>query len=293
MKNCTTSMLMANFNNGQYIGEAIESVLKQTYGDWELIIVDDASTDDSISVIKGYLSDSRIKLYMNKKNLGCGAAKRRCLEEASGEIVGVLDPDDILDEKAMEIMVAAHQEHPDCGLVYSNLYKCDKDLNIVGKLNWVGKENPSKTNLLEPKVSAFRTFKKEVYKKTSGYDPELKSAVDKDIIYKLEEIGDTLYIDEYLYYYRFHEKGIASLGRSSEEARVFEYIAKYKAYNRRMGSSIPNYSKNEMAELMYEGFLRALLYYPKKCFWFLGKAIKLNPNIFLVIRVIFQKIVKK
>ena len=61
------SILMANYNKAAYVGEAIESVLEQSWSKWELIIVDDCSTDDSVEIIKKYLSDRRIKLFKNKK----------------------------------------------------------------------------------------------------------------------------------------------------------------------------------------------------------------------------------
>ena len=64
------SIVMASYNYASIIGEAIESVINQTYKDWELIIVDDGSADNSVEVIKKYLSDNRIKLYINEKNLG-------------------------------------------------------------------------------------------------------------------------------------------------------------------------------------------------------------------------------
>ena len=65
------SILMANFNKGEFIQQAIESVLGQTYKNWELVIVDDASTDNSVEVIKKFLSYSRITFYQNKYNQQC------------------------------------------------------------------------------------------------------------------------------------------------------------------------------------------------------------------------------
>ena len=64
------SVLIANYNNAKYIKKAIESVLKQTYKNWEIVIVDDASTDNSLEVIRPYLKDKRIKLVKHKENQG-------------------------------------------------------------------------------------------------------------------------------------------------------------------------------------------------------------------------------
>ena len=61
---------MANYNNGEYIGEAIESVLNQSFTDWELIVIDDSSTDNSVAVIENYLNDGRIRFLKNRENIG-------------------------------------------------------------------------------------------------------------------------------------------------------------------------------------------------------------------------------
>ena len=66
------SILVANYNNGRYLQEAIDSILAQTYDNWEVILVDDKSTDDSPVIYGKYASDSRFKIYYNDVNRGCG-----------------------------------------------------------------------------------------------------------------------------------------------------------------------------------------------------------------------------
>ena len=77
------SIIMASYNYADIIGEAIESVINQTYTDWELIIVDDGSKDDSVEVIKKYLTDTRIKLFVNEENLGLAKTVQKGVEIAS------------------------------------------------------------------------------------------------------------------------------------------------------------------------------------------------------------------
>ena len=77
------SILIANYNNGAFLQEAIDSVLAQTYGHWEVILVDDKSTDDSPAIYEKYSADSRFKIYYNDKNRGCGFTKHRCAELAT------------------------------------------------------------------------------------------------------------------------------------------------------------------------------------------------------------------
>ncbi len=102
------SILIANYNNGKYIRQCFDSILAQTWKDWEVIIVDDGSTDDSVEVIENLIKDdSRFKLFASERNLGCGSAKRRCAELATGTICGYLDPDDALTPDALDQSIIA------------------------------------------------------------------------------------------------------------------------------------------------------------------------------------------
>lgn len=88
------SVITPAYNVAPYIGQCIESVQAQTLPDWEMIIVDDASTDDTVAVVQQYLGDPRIRLLCNVQNLGPGGTRNRALEAAQGEWVAVLDADD-------------------------------------------------------------------------------------------------------------------------------------------------------------------------------------------------------
>ncbi|MBR5957742.1 MAG: glycosyltransferase family 2 protein [Salinivirgaceae bacterium] len=86
MKNPLFSVLIANYNNGRYLQEAVDSVRSQTYTNWEIILVDDASTDNSKELYKELEKDSHIHIFYNEENKGCGYTKRRCAELAKGEV---------------------------------------------------------------------------------------------------------------------------------------------------------------------------------------------------------------
>ena len=98
------SIIMANYNNGEYIEEAINSVLQQTYKNWELLICDDASTDDSVSRISKYLNDPRVRLLQNDKNRGIIYSENRLIKNCRSEFIGILDSDDALDNNAIDTM---------------------------------------------------------------------------------------------------------------------------------------------------------------------------------------------
>lgn len=88
------SIIMPSYNTVNFIGESIESVLAQTYQNWELLVVDDCSTDDSVSVIDSY-GDSRIKSFVNEKNSGAAETRNRAIREAKGKYIAFLDSDDL------------------------------------------------------------------------------------------------------------------------------------------------------------------------------------------------------
>ncbi len=99
------SILIANYNNGKYLEEALQSVFQQTCTDWEIVLVDDCSTDGlSEQIYAQYADDNRIHIYRNEKNMGCGYTKRRCAELATGKWCVYLDPDDMLRRDALSIV---------------------------------------------------------------------------------------------------------------------------------------------------------------------------------------------
>lgn len=253
----TFSVIIANYNNDRYIEAAINSVFNQSYGNWELVIVDDASTDDSLSIINPYLKDERVHLIKHEKHLGCGAAKRTAAIHSSGEILGELDADDLLDRMAIEIMVREHKSNPGIGLIYSTHYNfVDSTLNCKKAL-WVGVAENGGTHLAAPKVSQFRTFKKSAYKKTDGFSAQLKAAVDRDLVYKLEEVTDFKFIDECLYYRRVHENGISQF-KQARSADFYDTIARHEAYLRRLRNGCANISRAQINNRLKNSFIESI-----------------------------------
>lgn len=127
------SVLVANYNCGQYLQQAIDSVLVQDYKSIEIVILDDGSTDNSRNIYDKYSEDERFRIIYNEKNRGVGYAKRRLIESANGEFCGFLDADDALCGGAILTMVTAHKEHPDCSVMLSRHYNCDDQLNIISE----------------------------------------------------------------------------------------------------------------------------------------------------------------
>lgn len=256
------SLLVANYNNGLYIEECINSIFKQTYQNWEIILIDDASTDNSREIYNKYVNDKRIKILFNNKNKGCGYTKRKCVDIASGAICGFLDPDDAITPDALEIMVQSHKKHPNASIIYSTHYVCDPFLN-VSYIAAQAKQIPSNTSYLESGtgiITAFASFKKGNYNKTKGINPKLTKAVDQDLYLKLEETGSTIFVNKPLYHYR-HHKGSISLNANTTGAMLWAKLCQIEAYKRRKRQALNtiNISKDKLVSLKKET-LHIILY---------------------------------
>lgn len=126
------SVIMPSYNTADYIADSIKSVISQTYQNWELIIVDDCSTDNTDDIVS-YFSDNRIKYMKNKKNMGAAATRNRALREAKGEWIAFLDSDDLWLPNKLEKQINFMKSN---GYVFSyhNYEKIDENnenLNVI------------------------------------------------------------------------------------------------------------------------------------------------------------------
>ena len=115
------SVVMSVFNSELYVKEAIDSILNQTFEDFEFIILDDGSTDKSVDIIQGY-TDSRIRFFQNDKNLGLRGSLNRGLQLAEGKYIARMDSDDIAVERRFEIQVKYLEQHPDVVMCGGNVH---------------------------------------------------------------------------------------------------------------------------------------------------------------------------
>jgi glycosyltransferase involved in cell wall biosynthesis len=227
------SVVMANYNKGPYIDEAIRSVLAQSFKNWELIIVDDGSTDDSLERVRRYLGDSRIRLFEKQTNEGLPRAMIYGLAMISSEIIGILDSDDALVPEAIEKTLRVHMDEPRIGLVLSYEIKCDSHLNPLVPHSQIRAPHRTKPIIWMRGTTHFRTFKRTAFKKTIGFDTSLLSAVDWDLILKLEEVSSVHRIPEPLYLYRRLDSSLSQGPESLHRSFCSQAIVLYKAYLRR------------------------------------------------------------
>lgn len=237
------SVLIANYNNGKYLMEAVESVRKQIYANWEIILVDDDSTDNSKELYSELEKDERIHIYYNEHNMGCGYTKRRTVELAKGELCGFLDPDDAILENALTVMVETHREHPEVSLVTSRYYFCNKDL-IPYKESELLVIPEGKDFFTTGRYTAevFSAFKKCCYDQTSGISSQYHLGVDQDLYFKLEEVAPILPIEALTYKYRIFNGSISS---NELRARYWNMIIHHDVCLRR-GLNPDDYSYKDM-----------------------------------------------
>lgn len=101
------SVIMPSYNCEKYIAASIDSVINQTYTEWELLIVDDVSTDKTKDIIKSYIKqDARIKLFVMEENSGAALCRNKAVEEASGQFIAFLDSDDIWSEEKLKLQLS-------------------------------------------------------------------------------------------------------------------------------------------------------------------------------------------
>lgn len=228
------SIIIANYNNGHFFEDCYQSLLNQTDGSWEAIVIDDCSTDNSFNVIKEIIKeDSRFVLVQNEQNLGYQRTLLRGVELSTAAVFARLDPDDAIDKDAVSISLARHAEFPEIGLTYSNVVFCRDDMTPFYTMK-CKQADQIDGDLVEvyKYISHFATFKRVAYEKTTGFDALNRRAEDKDIYMKMHEVAPVHYIDRDLYYYRHHSTN-ASKDKNKSRAFFWFFVAVIKAGERR------------------------------------------------------------
>ena len=131
---------MPAHNVGEYIAESMKSVLKQTYLDWELIIVDDCSTDETINVITPFLEDTRIRLLVNDTNLGGAGSRNVAIKHARGRYIAFLDSDDLWTPNKLEKQIGFMQGY-NVGFSFSAHTTIDEQGNLLEQVGVPRKVN--------------------------------------------------------------------------------------------------------------------------------------------------------
>ncbi len=204
------SVIMPCYNMASYVSDSIKSVIAQTYPHWELLIVDDASTDETVNIIKSYAqADSRIKFAIKKQNSGISDTRNQCIQMAQGQFLAFLDADDIWHpeklEKQLSFMLAKN-----IGFTYSTYDWIDEDGKIMNKfINTIGNLD-YKTYLRNTIIGCSTVM---VNKAITGdvFVPKFRTSEDTATWLDILRKGLMAYaIDESLVSYRIRRKSASS-----------------------------------------------------------------------------------
>lgn len=196
------SIYIPAFNVESYIQECIESVLAQSYQDYEVVIVNDGSTDGTALVLEKYKNDSRVKI-ITKANGGIGSASNAGIRASKGEYIVQLDSDDTLSPNALEELVVFFKGNPTVQCVYTKHKLINADGKTIGD-GWSPPYFDRYENLIGMSVPHLRSFRRALYYKTSGFNEVYKNAIDYDFFLKLSEHTEIKFLDKFLYNYRVH-----------------------------------------------------------------------------------------
>jgi len=232
------SVIMPNYNKEKYIGPAIQSVLNQTFRDFELIVVDDASTDGSSLAIQTYVDrDSRVRLVENTRNQGVGAAMNSGIKLSKGPCIAFLGSDDVLSPRKLELQVDALDKEPNPTVIYCDWWSMDQDGKVLSA-DWVkphAKDGMLFEELLKENfiiANAVIMVPSVCFEKVGLFDPLLVSGQDYDLVLKLARNYPFKFILESLYGYRIHsDNSVRRLRRRSYYGYKAEVVNRHLIQN--------------------------------------------------------------
>lgn len=226
------SVVMAVFNGEKYLSEAVDSILKQSFTDFEFIIINDGSTDNTKDILGKY-HDERIVVIHFKKNMGIAKARNYGLEIAKGKDIAVMDSDDISLPNRLEMQVNFLDNHPDIGVVGSAFYRIIENGEILGKDSCLAESEDLKNALLKENQFCHGStmIRRECFEKVGKYREEFKYSLDYDLWLRVSEHFKMTNIEEPLYMWRINFDGITVAKKVEQEKYTF--LARRLAKERR------------------------------------------------------------
>lgn len=193
------SIILPTYNRSEYLVRAIKSVLDQNYNNFELIIINDGSTDKTSEIISQY-QDSRIKIIENKENLGFVRSLNKAINYAQGKYIARIDDDDFWsDSQKLEKQIKFLENNPEYVLVSSGMIKIDKNGKEIKKYLFPEKDEEIREKMLltDYFVHPGVVFKKQTWEKAGGYNEQFYFSQDWDLWARLGKIGKMYNFPEY------------------------------------------------------------------------------------------------
>jgi len=202
MKNPLVTVYITNHNYGSFIKQAIDSVLEQTLTDFELIIIDDGSTDASKDIIEGYADYPAVRIVYQERR-GLNATNNIALRLARGKYIMRLDADDYLDPNALIVLSNTIERDDRIGLVFPDYYLVDRDGHLLG----MERRHDFSTDVSlydQPAHGACTMIRKEYLENVGGYDEQFTCQDGYDLWIKFIDTYEVMNVNLPLFYYRQH-----------------------------------------------------------------------------------------
>lgn len=201
------SVIIPTFNYAHYIKEAIKSVISQTYTDFEIIVIDDGSTDDTKEVLQAYIRTNVIK-YIYQKNKGLAAARNTGISSSTGRFITFLDSDDLFTKDKLQLLRTALVSHPDAGMAYGNhilwvrakLYKKPKFSPGTAPSGWILPQLFRNALMSVPSVMVRR----ECFERIGLFNESLTTTEDWEMWMRIAAEYKVVYVDKIIAYVRVH-----------------------------------------------------------------------------------------
>lgn len=216
------SVIVPVYNNETYLGQAINSIMQQTYKDIEIIVVDDGSTDNSSKIAEDF---EQVK-YIYQANSGPSAARNKGVSASRGEYIAFLDSDDMYAKNKIEVQVRTLEQNKDVDIVYNDCIVVDKNLNYINTLKSEGVYENEKDFLcmllfrqiipIPPSIMLRRKCFEDGYFYNNGY----KHAEDYEFIIRLAQKYKFKYIPKPLYIYRRHENNLTNAHNLQQDREI-------------------------------------------------------------------------
>ena len=250
------SVIMPNFNGQKYIREAIESVLHQDHSRFELIVVDDGSTDESVRIIKEYMrQDTRVRLFMNHRSKGVSGARNTGIEKASGEWICFLDSDDIMVDGSLSVRLSQVAMYKGINIVSGDLQHCDDKSRITSGGFYISKANITSAmgidiNHLTPVIiengvefflscaaiifTGTPVIRHSVVERTGFFCENMAYFEDLSYWFRMILKEKFLFIPDIVFSYRQHQNSVSSDREAvlSGHVNLYRYLANLPEFSR-------------------------------------------------------------
>lgn len=211
------SIVIVNYNRELYIGEAIASVLAQTWQDFELLIWDDGSTDGSVAIAQEYACQDRRVRVIEAHHQGVAEACKASISQTSGTYIGFVDSDDILAPTALAETAKVLNSHPETGFVYTDYLNIDESGKVINYGHRCHIPYSPERLLVDFMTFHFRLMRRSVYEQVGGVNASFSGiAYDYDLCLRLSEVAQVRRVQEPLYLYRNHSQSL-SITRRTEQ----------------------------------------------------------------------------